>query len=83
MRAWGRGALPINKMAGLFSRLSREGFTQICEARGKVSWGSEDNHAEGELQLRYRERDNKYCLYAGDTAGYDMVCKVIDVLLFH
>ena len=79
MRAWGRGALPINKMAGWFSLLSRRGFTQICVAHGRVSWGSKDDDAAGELELWYRERDNNYCLYAGDTAGYHMVCKVIDV----
>ena len=71
-------------MAGLFSRLSREGFTQICEARGKVSWGSEDNHAVGELQLRYRERDNGYWLCASKTARDNLVvCKVIDVFTLH
>ena len=48
-------------------------------ARGSVSWGSEDNDEAGELQLWYRERDNHYYLYASNTAGHDMVCKVIDV----
>ena len=77
MRAWGRGALPLNKMAALFSRL---GYTQICVARGSVSWGSEDNDAAGELQLWYRERDNNYRLRASKTAGdVIVVCKVIDV----
>ena len=80
MRAWGRGALPINKMADW---LSRSGNTQICVARGIVSRGSKDNDAAGELQLWYHERDDCYCLYASNTAGHDMVvCKVIDVLLF-
>ena len=63
--------------------LSLSGFTQICVARGSVSWGSKDNDAAGELQLWYREMDNNYCLYASKTTGGDMaVCKVIDVLLF-
>ena len=87
IRAWGRGALPINKMADLFSRLSwvsRWGYTQICVARGSVSLGSEDNDEAGELQLWYRERDNDYCLYASNTARGDMaVCKVIDVFTLH
>ena len=49
-----------------------------------VSWGSEDNDAAGELQLWYRESDNKYCLYASNTAGIDiLVCKVIDVFTLH
>ena len=80
MRAWGRGALPINKMADL---LSLSGFTQICVAHGIVSWGSGDN-AAGELQLWYRERDNNYCIKARKTAGVDiLVCKVIDVFTLH
>ena len=80
MRAWGRGALPINKMAGWLSQLSEWGFTQICVAHGIVSWGSEDNDAAGELQLWYDEGDNLYRLYASNTAGLDrVVCKVIDV----
>ena len=59
------------------------GYTQICVARGSVSWGSKDNDEAGELQLWCRERDNKYCLYASKTARRNMaVCKVIDVLLF-
>ena len=84
MRAWGRGALPVNKMASKWlSSLSQLGFTQSCVARGTVSWGSKDNDAAGELQLWCHERDNNYCLYAINTAGHDMpVCKVIDVLLF-
>ena len=70
-------------MAFLLSWLSREGFTQICVARGSVSWGSEDNDEAGELQLWCHERNNRYCFYASKTAGDDMaVCKVIDVLLF-
>ena len=83
MRAWGRGALPIIKMAdciSLLSLLSRSGYTQICVAHGIVSWGSEDNDAVGELQLWYDEGDNLYRLYASNTAGLDrVVCKVIDV----
>ena len=59
--------------------LSLSGFTQICVAHGIVSWGSEDDDAAGELQLWYHERGNHYRLYASNTAGCDMVCKVIDV----
>ena len=79
MRAWGRGALPINKMADWVSWLSQWGSTQSCVARGRVSWGSKDNDAAGQLQLWYRERGNCYYLYASNTAGHDLVCKVIDV----
>ena len=61
------------------SVLSRSGYTQICVARGIVSWGSKDNDEAGELQLWYRERDNDYCLYVSNSAGDDLVCKVIDV----
>ena len=82
IRAWGRGALPINKMAGWFRWLSRSGFTQICVARGSVSWGSKDNDEARELQLWYRETDNYYRLYASNTAGV-LVCKVIDVFTLH
>ena len=77
MRAWGQGALPINKMADWLSRLSLWGFTQICVARGSVSWGSDSK--AGELQLWYHERNNNYHLYAGET----YVCKVIDVFTLH
>ena len=71
-------------MADWLSGLSQLGFTQICVARGRVSWGSKDNDAAGELQLWYRERDNNYCLYASKTAGVDiLVCKVIDVFTLH
>ena len=84
MRAWRRGALPINKMDEWFSLLSQLGFTQICVARGSVSWGSEDNDEAGELQLWYRERYNDYCLYPKKTAGYGyVVCKVNDVFTLH
>ena len=84
MRAWGRGALPINKMAFWLGWLSESGYTRICVARGSVSWGSEDNDAAVELQLWYRERDNKYRLYASSTAGIEiLVCKVIDVFTLH
>ena len=62
-------------------RVIRSEFTQICVARGIVSWGSEDNDATGELQLWYHERNNNYCIYARQTAGGDIpVCKLIDVL---
>ena len=68
-------------MASLLSRL---GYTQICVARGTVSWGSEDNDETGELQLWYREWDNDYCINARKTArGDKMVCKVIDVFTLH
>ena len=84
MRAWGRGALPINKMAFWLGELSRLGYTQICVAHGIVSWGSKDDGAAGELQLWYHERNNHYRLYASNTAGLDMtVCKVIDVFTLH
>ena len=71
----------MNKMA---SWLSHEGSTQICVARGTVSWGSKDNDAAGELQLWYHERANYHYLYASNTAGVDTgVCKVIDVFTLH
>ena len=71
----------MNKMA---SWLSHEGSTQICGARGTVSWGSKDNDAAGELQLWYHERDDDYCLYASKTARDNMeVCKVIDAFSLH
>ena len=61
-------------------RLCLTGYTQICVARGSVSWGSKDDGAEGELQLWYDETNNDYCLNAGKTAGHGtVVCKVIDV----
>ena len=64
--------------------LSRWGYTQICVARGTVSWGSEDDDKAGELQLWYREWDNDYCINARKTArGDKMVCKVIDVFTLH
>ena len=63
------------------------GYTQICVARGTVSWRREDNDAAGELQFWFDERDNDYCLYAYKTARDDMaVCKVmsvIDVVTLH
>ena len=78
MRAWGRGALPIKKMADRLSlQLSRLGWTEICVARGRVSWGSKDDAAR-ELQLWYRESDNSYCINAGQT-GYMAVRRVFDV----
>ena len=84
MRAWGRGALPINKMDDWLSRFRQWGYTQICVARGIVSWGSEDNDEAGELQLWYRETVNDYCISARKTAGHGMVvCKVIDVFTLH
>ena len=66
------------------SQLSLDGFTQICVARGIVSWGSKDNDEARELQLWYRETDNYYCLYASNTKGDEtLVCKVIDVFTLH
>ena len=71
-------------MAGWLRSLSQLGYTQICVARGTVSWGSGDNDEAGELQLWYRERDNDYCINTGETArGDKMVCKVIDVFTLH
>ena len=68
----------------LNSLLRQLGYTQICVARGSVSWGSEHNDPAGELQLWYRERDNRYDLYASRTEGDDiLVCKVIDVFTLH
>ena len=65
-------------------RLSLEGYTQTCVARGRVSRGSKGNDAEGELQLWYHEWDNECCLYASNTAGLALVvCKVIDVFTLH
>ena len=63
-------------MADWFSWLSQFGYTQICVARGTVSRGSKDD-AAGELQLWYYEVINRYCIYAGNTAGIGMaVCKL-------
>ena len=72
-------------MADWLTWLSQWGCTQICVARGSVSWGSEDDDAAGELQLWYRERANDYCLCASNTAGLigTAVCKVIDVFTLH
>ena len=71
-------------MAFWFSQLSQLGFTQSCVARGRLSWGSEDNDEAAELQLWYRERYNNYYLYASNTAGVEiLVCKVIDVFTLH
>ena len=76
----------MNKMAGWLSRLSwlsHKGYTQICVARGNVSWGSKDDSA-GELQLWYRESDNSYYINARKRVSDDMrVCKVIDVFTLH
>ena len=64
--------------------LSWWGYTQICVARGNVSWGSEDNDEARELQLWCHEKDNSYLLSASKTAGVDkLVCKVIDVFTLH
>ena len=82
MRAWERGALPLNKMAD-WSRLS--GYTPICAAHGTESWVSEDDEAAGVLQLWYNERENDYRIYVSNTeADYGMVvCNVIDVFTLH
>ena len=68
----------MNKMAFWLDR--KFGYTQICEARGTVSWGNNDNDAVGELQLWYQERRNDYFIYAGigETwgTGYMEVCKL-------
>ena len=79
MRAWGQGALPINKMASKWlSMLGLSGCTKICVAHGIVSWGSKDNDAAGELQLWDNKGANYHYLYASNTAGVDMlVCKVM------
>ena len=87
MRAWGRGALPMNKMAGWFSwllsQLDFPGFTEICVSRGIVSWGRKDD-AAGELRLWYGERNNDYFIYADQTGGSNMmVCRVFDVFTLH
>ena len=68
MRAWGQDALPINKMAVWLSHL---GYTQICVARGIVSWERKDT-AAGKLQLWCSERDHDYWLYARKTVRDDM-----------
>ena len=83
MRAWEWKELPINKMA--YNRLSLSGYSQICVARGSLSWGSKDNNdAAGELELWYDERDSDYCLYARKTARHNIVvCKVVDVFILH
>ena len=68
------------------SVISQWGCTQICVARGSVSWGNKDNDAAGELQLWYDGGYNHYYLYASNTARRrdDMVvCKVIDVFSLH
>ena len=66
------------------SLLSQLRYTQICVARGSVSWRSKDDDEAGELQLWYREKDNHYYLYASNTAGDgELVCKVIDVFTLH
>ena len=71
-------------MADWLGELSRSGITQICVARGSVSWESKDDDEAGELQLWCREWDNHYWLYASNTAGDEiLVCKVIDVFTLH
>ena len=77
MRAWGRGALPINKMDWL-SWVSQLGYTQLCVVLGTVSLrGKKDG--EGELQLWYRAMFNDCrILYASRIAGHDeMVCELL------
>ena len=73
----------MNKMADWPSRLRWLGYTQICVARGTVSWGSEDDKA-GELQLWCHDRRNDYHIYARNTEGNgEVVCKVIDVFTLY
>ena len=55
-------------------------YTQICVARGIVSWWIKDD-AAGELQLWYHERDNEY--RRKTAGGGEWVCKVIDVFTLH
>ena len=75
-------------MASLLIWLRCEGYTQICVARGTVSWTSKDC-AAGEIQLWYRERDNNYYLNSNKTARDGRyrdgmaVCKVIVVFTVH
>ena len=77
MRAWGRGALPINKMADWLSRLSRWGYTQICVVYGTVSWPGEGDEAGG-LRLWYHERSNVSYISASKTSGgYMLVCELL------
>ena len=73
-----------DKLGGFSLRLSELGYTQICVARGTVSWGREDDTAE-ELQLWYHDGENKSFFYASQTAGVDTmwVCKVINVFTLH
>ena len=71
-------------MADWLNLLSRYGHTQICVARGSVSWGSKYDEAAGEVQLWYNVSENNYYLRASKKAGDDrMVCKVIDVFTLH
>ena len=61
-------------MAGEWSLLRSLDYTQICVARGTVSWGSKGDAAR-ELQLWYHERMNEYGIYARKTArNYMEVC---------
>ena len=77
MRAWGRGALPINKMADWLSRLSRWGYTQICVVYGTVSWPGEGDEAGG-LRLWNHERSNVSYISASKTSGgYKLVCELL------
>ena len=65
------------------SQLGFVGLTQICRAKGIVSWGNKDD-AEGELQLWYHETDEKYLIRAEQTGGSKVVvCRVFDVFTLH
>ena len=58
--------------------------TKLCVVRGTVSLPGQGDEA-GEIQLWHSENNNKYCIYAGKTAGYvKLVCELLMFLiLFH
>ena len=72
-------------MANLLSRLGLSiihGWTQICAVHGEVSLPDEGDGA-GQLQLRYQEGSNLYCIYAFKTAGGGKsVCELL-ILMFY
>ena len=57
-------------------------FTQVCVARGIVSWGSEDG-APAELQLWYNKNSKQYGICVKTSDYGEEVCKVIDVFTLH
>ena len=75
MRAWGRGAVPINKMD-----CPLPGFTQICGVHGTVSWTGESN-GSGEVQLWSQEARKEYYIYASKTA--ERAESVSELLMFY